>query len=863
MNMLYRYFSVLAVFLVFPCLLLGQVKTFEEVVGHSFGERITQSHQILDYLYYLEEASDRVVLREIGTTFDHRRQVAAIITAPENHQRIDEIKSNAQRLNDPRQTNRSEAEQIIRAQPAILYLGGSIHGFELSGTEGVLMMIEHYTTSNDEETLEHLRNTVIVADPVINSDGRDAFAQFNHQHRGRNAHSDLADWSNNFTGWDGLKYRTSHYFFDLNRDWFAHTHPETRNRAALLQEWRPQAGVDAHEMGAEREFYVDPPTGPFSPFFPEYASKWFEEYGRAHAEAFDREHVEYTKREIFNFFYPAYFTSYMTYQGAVGMLYEQGSSRGFAWELSDGTVRTLRQAAFQQYTAFRAMIGLSSDRREELVTDYYNANVRAIEDGRRGTVRYLIKQEGDPHMVAEVVNLLMRSGIEVHRLTSDANLRNTKNREGSETGTQTFSAGTYLVEASQPRMAFIRKLLEPHIPVPEEFLEEARHRIDRGENPRFYDITAWSLPLMYNLQGFSTSDSRAVSAERITEPVSNTGGMAEEMAEYAYLINGNQARLMSAIIPLREQGIRLHIIYKPTRINGTDYSSGTLVVRTDGKSEKVHNAVRELAEKYDLKVDAVNSGRADAGYPPLGTIEGNRVQKPTIALLGNYPVQGYSFGWAWHMLDRAYEIPHTIINTTSIASTPMERFNVLIMPEAPNSSEMERYLGDGGMDRIRRWVRDGGTLVTLGSATEFARSNLELGSLASWYDEDDNGSAQRVTVPGAFVRTVLDENEWIISGYDYDLPVLINSNRLYRAPDGPPSPAQRTPVRVAEGDDIRIAGHMWEENLERLPGSVFLYEQRVGSGRIISFAEDVNFRGYWRGADRLFLNAVLLGPGAP
>lgn len=863
MNSVIRTFFISIACLLLPAQLLAQVKTFEEVVGHQIGERITLSHQIVDYLNYLDEASDRVTLQEIGTTYDHRLQVAAILTAPENHDRIDEIRNNAQLLNDPRRTGSNEAEQIISNQPAVLYLGGSIHGFELSGTEGVLKTLEYFTTNNDPETLEQLRNTVMIADPVINSDGRDAFAQFNHQHRGREANSDLADWSNDFTGWDGLKYRTSHYYFDLNRDWFAHTHPETRNRAALLQEWRPQAGVDAHEMGSEREFYVDPPTGPFSPFFPEYATNWFEEYGRAHAEAFDREHVEYTKREIFNFFYPAYFTSYMTYQGAVGMLYEQGSSRGFAWELSDGTVRTLGQAAHQQYTAFRAMIKLSSDRRADLLNDYYRANRDAIEMGGSGTVRYLIKQEGDPLMVAEVVNLLKRSGIEVHRLTSEQSLRNVKDREGNEIGSHTFSEGTFVIEASQPRMAFIRKLMEPHIQIPEEFLEEARERVERSENPRFYDITSWSLPLLYNLQGFSTSHGTSISAQRVTEPIGNPGGMTEDRAEYAYLINGNQTALMSAIIPLREAGIRLHIIYKPTRINGTDYSSGTLVVRTDGRSEEVHELLSELSEKYDLRVDAVNSGRADSGYPPLGTIEGNRVKKPAIAMLGNYPVQGYSFGWAWHTLDREYEIPHTIINPTAIASTPMERFDTLILPEIPNGSEMVRYMGEAGVERLQRWVRDGGTLVTIGSATDFARNNLELGNLTTWYDDEENEDAQRVSVPGAFVRTELDENEWIISGYDYDLPVLINSNRLYRAPDGPPSPRQRTPVKVASDDNARIAGHMWEENEERLPGSVFLYEERVGSGRVISFAEDVNFRGYWRGADRLFLNAVILGPSAP
>ena len=855
--------SILILFLFLPAQLLAQVQTFEEITGHKIGDRITLSHQILDYLYHLEEHSDRVVLQEIGTTYDHKLQIAAIITSPENHARLDEIRENAQRLNDPRQTNQDEALEIIENQPAILYLGGSIHGFELSGTEGVLKILEHYTTSSDPETLEELSNTVMIADPVINSDGRDAFAQFNHQHRGKYANPDPADWSNDFNSWDARKYRTGHYYFDLNRDWFAHTHPETRNRAALLQEWRPQAGVDAHEMGSEREFYFDPPTDPVSPLFPEYTTKWFEEYGRAHADAFDREFIEYTKREMFNYFYPAYFTSYMTYQGAVGMLYEQGSSRGFAWELSDGTVRTLADAAFNQYTAFRAMVGLSSDRRSELLTDYYNAHANAVEHGRQGTIRYLIKQEGDPGLVAEAVNLLMRNGIDVHQLTDDVSLQNVTDRTGSSIGSHTFDRGTYLIEASQPRMAFIRNLLEPSVEVPRNFLEEARKRIDRGENPRFYDITSWSLPLLFNLQGFSSTDSRSVSAELITEPVTNPGGMTDEIAEYAYLIDGSQAGALSTIIPLRKEGIRLNTIYKPTQIDGKTFSSGTIVVRTDGEGEKVHELVSRLAEKYDLEVTAVHSGRADSGYPPLGTVLGNRIDKPTIAMMGNYPVDAYSFGWAWHTLDRVYGIPYTIINTTNIASTPMERFDVLIIPATTSTSEMNRYLGERGIERIQQWVRDGGTLVTIGSATEYARETLELGSLESWYDDEKNEDAQRITVPGAFAKTELDREEWLVSGYDGDLPVLINSNRLYRAPEGAPRPTQRTPIKIISDNDTRISGHMWEENIERLPGTVFLYEERIGSGRIISFAEDVNFRGYWRGADRLFLNAVILGPSAP
>lgn len=858
----YRTLTLFIILFSIPFLLIAQVQTFKDVIGHEVGDRITKSHQIVQYLNYLDEASDRVTAFEIGTTYNLKLQMGAILTAPENHQRIDEIKENGQRLDDPRAISSSEAESIIENQPAILYLGGSIHGFELSGTEGLVKILEYFTTSDDPEILEQLRNTVMVVDPTINADGRDAFAQANHQALGRTVHADNDDWSNDFNAWEARKFRTSHYYFDLNRDWFAHTHNETRNRAAILREWRPQAGVDAHEMGAEREFYVDPPTDPVSPLFPEYASRWFEHYGNAHAEIFDEHHVEYTKGEIFNFFYPAYFTSYMTHQGAVGMLYEQGSSRGFGLQLSDGTVRTLADAANQQYLAFRAMIQLSSDRRQELVSDYYQQNVNAIDAGTSGTVRYFITKEGDPNLVAEVVNLLMRSGVEVYRLTEESSVRDLSDREGNSMDNQTLNGGTYVIEASQPRHSFIRNMLDPEVPMPEEFLEEARQRVDRGENPRFYDITSWSLPLLYNLQGFSSTSSRSISAERVTEQVQPGAGEQLEMAEYAYIIDGSQAKALSAIPYLREQDIRVHVLYKPTQVDQKPYASGSVIVRTDGKADEVHEAVSELKARFGLDIDPVDSGRADEGFPPLGSVEGTRIAKPDIALIGDHPIDAYSFGWAWHTLDRTYEIPHIVMNTRSVGNTKLERFNVIVLPEISGISQFADMLGESGIDRLKRWVRDGGTLVAIGSATDFVREELELTELKSWYDDEDHENEQRVTVPGAFFQTVLDEEHWLTSGISNGFPALINSNRIYLAPEGAPTPRRTTPVLVADGNS-KISGHAWQENLERTPGSVFAYEEKIGSGRVIAFAEDINFRGYWRGADRLFLNAVILGPSAP
>lgn len=842
----------------FPAALSAQVQTFEAISGHAVGERITLNHQVVSYLKHLDEASDRVKIFRIGTSYNREPQYGLVLTSPENHARLEEIRQNALRLDDPRTLSATEADRIIQTQPALLYLGGSIHGFELSGTEGLLLFLEEYTTSGEPHIMEHLANTVMIVDPLINPDGRDAFAQLNHQRLGRTVHDDNSDWSNDFDGWEGQKFRTSHYYFDLNRDWFAGTHAETRNRVALLRHWRVQAGVDAHEMGPNTEFYVDPPTDPVSPIFPPFATKWFEKFGRAHADRFDENRVEYTKGEIFNFFFPSYFTSYMSYQGAVGMLYEQGSSRGLALQRSDGTTRTLFDAAFQQYLAFTAMVGLSSDERVQLLTDYYRANAEAIELGQSGITRYFIEPTGDPHLVAEAVNMLMRHGIEVHQLTQETTVRNMRDREGRDAGRVTLPAGTFVIEASQPRHRFIRALLDPEIPVPAAFLEESRHRVNRGENPRFYDTTSWSLPLLFNLTAWHSGDRSRISAERIHEPLQTGMAEAPALAHYAYLIDGAQTRALSTVPYLRAEGIRLHLLTKATQVNGRGFTSGTLVVRVDDDADKVHTAVTGLAARFGLEVVPVNSGQADPGFPPLGSVEGGRLSEPRIALLTKGPLSPNSFGWAWHTLDREYEIPFTIIQTRTVGRIPLERFNTIILPAVANSSALADLLGEDGIARLQRWVRDGGTLVGLGTATDFVLGQLELGSLKSWYALEGNQQAQRVTAPGAFFRAELDDEHWMSSGFNQTPPMLVNSNRVFVAPEGAPSPARNAVIKVQQ-DDIRISGHAWAENLERLPGSVLLWQERVGSGQVILFTEDPNFRGYWRGANRLFLNAVILG----
>ncbi|MGD2151639.1 MAG: M14 family metallopeptidase [Gemmatimonadales bacterium] len=833
----------------------AQIPSFAEVTGHEFGERITVHHDMVAYLKTLDEVSDRVRVIEQGESWEKRLLLVAIVTAPDNHARLEEIRQAVHRLSDARTTGPDEAARIIEGQPVVLWYGGSIHGNELSGSEGLLKLLEHLTTRSDAATMEVLRNAVILIDPMLNPDGRDAFANLNHQNLGREPNPLREDWNNDFTRWQGTQFRTGHYYFDTNRDWFAHTQRETQARIPTLLAWRPQVIVDAHEMGTDSEFFFDPGVDPYAPYFPEHSKRWLDIFCRAYAAAFDSAGFEYTTRELFDYFYPGYTTS-LRYLGAVGMLYEKGSSRGLAINRSDESTLTLREALEYQYLAAWTAARTSVRERTTLLDEYYESLRADLAEGRQGIRRYLIPPEGDPLHVAELVNMLMRNGIEVSVLTQAARLNDVRDRRGTSIGGREFPAGTYVVEAAQPLSRLARTLLEPDTPTPEEFLREARERIERAESPRFYDITAWSLPLLFNVGGYSTGDARTVSAERVTGRVVPMATTLDERPGYAYLIDGSAVASLSALYHLEAQGYRTAAIREPTRIAGRDIASGTVIVRVGQNDASVHEAVREVAERFRLTVRGTDTGLADPGYPVLGSVYSvTKAHEPKIAILAEGPISGYSFGSTWYTLDQQYEIPITVLRIGSVAGADFESFNAIIVPSV-SAGALRRELGDSGVERLTQWIRDGGTLVTLASATDFAR-DLELIDLRSWYELEENEDAQRFGVPGAIFEANLNEHHWMSAGFEgMELPVLVNSSSIYLPPEGPPS-SSRTVIATY---GPKIAGHAWPETLERLDGAVFAYEQRVGGGRVIAFAEDINFRAFWRGANRLLLNAVILGP---
>ncbi len=842
----------------------SRVPTFRDVVGHDFGERITLHHEMMAFVERLKATSPRVLVQGQGRSWEGRELPLVVISSPENLARIAQIRDVASLLADPRGKSEQDLRDLIDGQPAVVWLGGSIHGFELSGTEGVLRLLETLTREEGDEIEGILSDVVVLIDPMLNPDGRDAFARRNHENLGRIPSSSRDSWENDYSRWEAIKFRTGHYYFDTNRDWFAHTQPETRQRVATWQSYHPQVIVDAHEMGSDAEFYFDPPGGPYPTFFPEYARRWFRHFGRAYARAFDRAGYEYMTGERYNYYYPGYTTSYGSYQGAVGMLFEQGSSRGLLLERADGSSRSLRDALDQQYLACLTAVKTAARERGALLSEYVRQHQKAIQDGQSGTRRYLLMREGDRNLIEEMADLLTRGGVEVFETTAPIRLGSVKDRSGSMQGEMSFPPGTYVVEAAQPRNLLIRTLLEPSLAVPESFLSEAKTRVDRDERARFYDITAWSLPLLFDLRAYSTSDSRKIEMRRRQARGETSSTLADgDPSPYAYFLDGRDVASLAALHSLRRSGFRAAFLRRKTRIEGKDVASGSVILRVGQNDARLATAVEEARRHFGLRVMALGSGLAESGFPSLGSGDVIPIRPAEIALLSEHPVQGYSFGWTWFVLDQQYEIPVTVLRSQHLPKTRLSRFQVLIIPSLESRKDLAALLGVEGMKKIEAWVRQGGTLVTLGSAVDFAREDLSLLSLSSWYEStEERSKAYRFNVPGAILRGRVHQEEWLGAGFGTELPLLVNSDRIYLPPSGPADRKKRVVVRYAASKLI-LSGHVWPDSIDRLRGAVFAYEERVGDGRIIALAEDVSFRGYYRGTDRLLLNAIVVGPSAP
>ncbi len=863
-------------------------------LGYPLGERFTRYARVRDYLARLAAASPRVAMWDYGTSYEERPLTLMAISSPANLDRLGDVLAQRQSLADPSALPPDERRRLALETPLVVWLAYGVHGNESASTEAALATA-YVLAAAEGEWAEMLERVVVLIDPLSNPDGRERYVAGYQQRRGRRPDpSPLA--REHAEPWPGGRY--NHYLIDLNRDWTWASQRETRHRLAELLRWQPQVYVDLHEMGASSTYFFPPPAEPVNPEIAPEVAEWLEVFGRGNAAAFDRQGWLYYKQENFDLFYPGYADSYTSFRGAVGMTYEVGGSgrAGLAVELADGTVLTLADRLARHLTASLATVETAASRADELMTDFVEG--RAANATRGDAPAYL--WSADHPSAAALAALLARHGIAVHRLPlgRDLDVRplvpgraGNPQGPGRNTRQRHFAGGTWVVPSAQPLGNLVRALMEVETPMSDRFVDEQRQRVEEDLDVAFYDVTAWSLPLAFNVDTWVAATTPpdlgaplALPADPAAEgdprPAGGDGKVRGEAVRgdegVGWLLPPSGLASHRAAARLQRAGVPYRLALGELTMAGRTYGAGTLFVPRRTAAEGTEALLAEIASAEGFDVHRVATSFSDNGLS-LGSNQMKAVVPARVALLLGEGVDPTSAGALWHLLDRRVEVPVTLVDPRTLAS-PMHgglgTFDVLVLPDG---YDHEGTLGGDAGDAVERWVHDGGVLVAVGEAVGWLRQR-ELTGIAEWRPESElaaeagapggmggmGGEGHRsyptpverpLYVPGAVVATEMRTGHPLTVGMASSPPALVAGTRPLLATGEP-----RVDVLTVAAQDPVMAGLAWPESRDRLAGSLLVAAEEVGRGQVISFAQEPGFRLFWRGTMPLFLNAVMFAP---
>lgn len=823
----------------------AQVPTPEEFLRYPLGDRFTPWNRIVDYFNELAKRSNLITVQHFGETYEHRPLILATITSPKNRAALDQIRQNVTALAE-RNTTPARAAEIARSTPAVVWLAFGVHGNESSSAEAAMDVAN--TLLKEPELLDKV---VVIIDPLQNPDGRERYITWYTRTRGAAADPN-PDSFEHTEPWPGGRF--NHYLIDMNRDWAWTSQQETRARVAEYQKWYPQVFVDFHEMGANSSYFFPPDAKPINANLPKGVDQWLEVFGRANADAFTRRGWAFFVADRFDLFYPGYGDSWPSLHGAIGMTYEVagGPRGGTAFQRDDGTVLTLADRIARHYTTGVTTVRTAAAHGEELLRYTYDAMHANVTGAGANT--FLIPP-GSPNF-ASLIRMLERQKIEIGTFGGNVTARVTRiDAEAAET--HTFPAGTAVISTRQPLGGLVQTLFEKSPTFSPGYLEEQRAKAKADEENDFYDLTSWSLPLAMNVDAYVTS--MPVTAD--VRPYAVPATTPFKAAAYGYAIDGNDPNLYRAEGQMLRNDVKFSVSDDTVPVGPRTLARGTIVVLKGNNAQNLDATLEKIVRDTAINFVPLESGWT--GGTAFGSERIHFVREPKIGLVGGTGVGSTSYGMLWHTLDIDTPVPHSNLALDALRNADLSRYNVLVFPDGGGYSD---HLGKRGIENLQNWVRNGGTVVAIGSASGFLRSkDVDISKLKQWEPPKPKDEKEPVeeryndyAVPGATFRTVMNERSYLTFGVTRSPYVLVEGTSAYL----PVAHAVDNIVTIAKQNPL-VAGVAWPESIDRLSGSVYLVAEPYGRGQVITFADDPNYRLFWRGTLPLFMNAVLYSPTFP
>ncbi|HEY8559871.1 MAG TPA: M14 family zinc carboxypeptidase [Pyrinomonadaceae bacterium] len=722
----------------------------QAVLRYDVGDHHTTYAQMEAYINAVQKASpERVRIFDIGLTNEYRMQHIVAISSPQNMARLDEIKAANARLTDPRATTAGDAAQIAQNNPSIAWMAYTIHGNESASFEAMMQVIYQLAASSEPATLDILDKTVVLVVTGENPDGHERFVTWYNSVATGNADRFAIEHREPWSIWG----RYNHYRFDLNRDNIVASQKETQNMQKAYFEWHPQIAIDHH--GQPSQYFFPPTALPINPNLPQpVTNRWMDIFGRANAAAFDRNKWDYYNRDIFDLYYPGYWDSMPSLNGAVGMTYETdgGGFKGLRWTRDDGSIVTLRSAIAKHFVASLTTLETLAKNKAQRLQDFYDFRKNSLAANDR-MKRIVIVPGKDRVKTAEMIEVLQRAKIEIKIANAafSSTTAHAYDRKDAPRATVNFPAGAYVIDLNQPQRTLIKAWLEQDTPQDEAFVRDEMGKFRRNEmrgksavreDYRFYDITAWTIPLAFDIDAFWTEDAGAVNSTAVTpEFLENVKrGTVSGRAQIAYIIPYETDGAGAMAIRLLKEGFRVNVATRTMNAGGRNWNRGTFVVRVTRNPESVHEAVGRLARELGVNVTAVNTGYAEEGDTPVGGENVYSLTQPRIAMVADEGVDQTSYGSIWWTLDR-YGIEFTPMTIQNVRGGGLKNYNILIMPDG-SASRYFSSLGKPGIDALKEWVQNGGTLITARGASVFAALKdvgLTSSKLVGSEDDEEKG----------------------------------------------------------------------------------------------------------------------------
>jgi Zinc carboxypeptidase len=803
----------------------SKIKTPSMVLGSTIGEQHLRHDQLVKYMSQIAQQSDRLMLTNMGKTYQHRDQILLTISSPKNLQNLDSLLR-----------ARDRASYKAGDEPVVVWLGYSVHGDEISGAHAAIVVAYHLAASQDKSVQQLLDNTIIVMEPSINPDGMDRFANWVATYKGQTKNSDPAHMEHHQHWPSG---RTNHYWFDLNRDWLLLSQKESQNRLKYFHYYQPNVLGDFHEMGANGTYFFQPgiPTRTH-PLTPAENTKLTQELATFHAKALDTDNRLYYSEESFDDFYYGKGSTYPDVNGAVGILFEQASSRGQQQETINGLLTFEFGIKNHVLTSLSTIEGAYATQAQlkRYRQNFYQGVEKLVK--KEKFWGYLLHESHDKYRLNVLLEKLSQHHIDVFPLANDFRLNSTLYAKDE----------SYFVPLNQPQFRLIQAIFSTQ---------------KTFQDNTFYDVSGWTFPMAMNIDFAQVNRAWGLKLQEYKwQPKPDTTQPFTDRA-YAYAIEWHHFLSPKLLNELLASGIKVKVATKAfsSKVNGQvqRFKPGTLVVMAGIQEiDEWHSILERASNDSQIPSFAMQTGLTLDGID-IGSGSFKLIEPKNVMLLGGKPISQYEAGEVRFYIDDLLAMPLSIVETERFLQVDLSRYTHIILVDGQYGK-----LSKSITEKLTDWVKGGGTVIAQKRAVSYlseqeilrakVASKSQLNSLFETDGlgyQDKEALAGRKRIAGAIYAADLDLTHPLAYGFERTmLPLFKNSTVIIDSPNQP-----FMAVAKFQPDPL-LSGYTDQNLVNRIAHNTPIVAHNFGRGRVIASSENLAFRGYWYGSAKILANAL-------